>query len=232
MKGSRVPILVVFSLIVVILKLHYEYYHFIFTFVLILLFLFYGVRNKKSKVLNAISIGFIFLNLFVIILPDAFLYKKLFKNWHYWSEEELSLDNFKGKPMMEMDATAAVYPSIIGKFSRAYNYPSSIIFTADNSKNSWIKSYLFTSEDSIVLKNLLKHEKRHLDLTEVFRRKAMDSINKLKFPSVEKKFLVLEYFYNVSDSINDVFDKETEHGVNRLENKKWSNYLDTELGLK
>jgi len=232
LKDFKIPILVFFSIIVIVLKLHYEYYHFVYPLVLISLLFFLGVKKERNGFLKSVSILFLCLNLLVLLLPDTLLYKKLFPNWYYWSEDGLSVSHFKGAPINEMDATAAVYPSMIGKFSRVYNYPSSIIFTTDNHKKSWIKSKLFTDRDTTRLNTLLKHEKRHLDLTEVYRRKAMDSINKLTFPSVEEKYLVLEYFYNVSDSINDVFDLETGHGTKRMENKKWEDYIDTELGHK
>ncbi|RUA11178.1 MAG: hypothetical protein DSY83_16965 [Flavobacteriia bacterium] len=199
---------------------------------MIFLFLFFEIRKRKRGALKSISIFFVGLNLIVFLLPDTFLYKKMFSKWYYWSEEELKIGHFKGEPIEEMDATAAVYPSIVGKFNRIHNYPSSIIFTTDDNKKSWIKAGLFADKDSISLKSLLRHEKRHLDLTEVYRRRAMDSIKKLEFPTIEDKYLVLEYFYNVSDSINDVFDLETSHGTNKKANKKWDEYLDAQLGYK
>ncbi|MEA1784869.1 hypothetical protein U1E44_02085 [Arenibacter sp. GZD96] len=232
MKEFRTAILIIASIIVVILKLHYDYYHFIFPLILVALFYVYEIKNMQNGLLKSISIVFISLNIIVTVLPDALIYKTLFSNWHYWSEKELRKEHFKGEPMEDLNATAAVYPSIIGKFSKVYNFPSSIIFTADNSKNSWIKKELFEEKDSNALKKLLRHEKRHLDLTEVYRRKAMDSIEKLRFPSIEEKYKLIEYYYKISDSINDVFDLETEHGLNPIGNKKWADYLDTQLGLK
>lgn len=217
------------------MKIHFEFYHFLFPLALIfLLASLVTNKSKEERVRKTVSTLFIFLNVAILITPDSFLYKKLFNERYYWTEERIGVEHFQGKVPDGFDETAAVYPAIVGKFSRVYNYPSSIIFTADRNKESWLKLKLFsnTPKSITALENLLNHEKRHLDLTEVFRRKAMDSIEVLSFPSHKEKFRILEYFYNVSDSINDVFDYETGHGVNRLERRKWDNYLDKHLDLK
>tara|TARA_R110002012_G_C11606320_1_gene607781 strand:- start:716 stop:1261 length:546 start_codon:yes stop_codon:yes gene_type:complete len=181
-----------------------------------------------------LAYGLILLNIAIITISDSFIYKQLNSENYFWSEKKLSVSHFKGTPENDVEQTAIVFPSMIGKISRVFNYPTAVMFTADRSQESWIKKDLFSSsqEDKAILEHLINHEKRHLDLTEVYLRIAMDSINKLTFPSYDSKLAILSHYFQVSDSINDVFDNETGHGVNRKSAKKWDDYLDSKLGVK
>tara|TARA_R110002050_G_scaffold125594_5_gene245374 strand:- start:9199 stop:9843 length:645 start_codon:yes stop_codon:yes gene_type:complete len=214
--------------------MHFEYYHFILPIILILLLWRFEVYKRQNGVRKKLAYGLIFINIIIITISDSFIYKQLNNDNYFWSEKKLSVSHFQGTPEDNNEQTAIVFPSMIGKISRVYNYPTAIMFTADRNLESWIKKDLFSSsqEDKATLEHLINHEKRHLDLTEIYRRKAMDSIKKLTFPSYNSKLEILGHYFQLSDSINDVFDNETGHGVNHKISKKWDNYLDYELGMK
>lgn len=174
------------------------------------------------------------LNICILFISDSYLYKKINSDQYYWTEQKLNVTHFKGKPDNTPEHTANVFPSIVGNISRVFNYPSYIILTADKTAKSYINKEIFSNsaEDLKRMDGLLNHEKRHLDITEIYSRKASDSINNLILPSYQLKYDIIEYYYNVSDSVNDVFDKETEHGVNSEAQMKWDNYIDTKLNLE
>jgi hypothetical protein len=173
----------------------------------------------------------IILNISILLIPDSYVYKVLNKDTYFWSEKKLEISHFKGAPQNNNQLMAVVFPSMVGKISRVHNYPGAIMFTSDSNTKSWISSDFLNESKSNqkALRQLLLHEKRHLDVTEVYLRKAMDSIDNLFFPSYENKFQILSHFFHMSDSINNVFDLETKHGIDTEYNKKWDNYVDSEL---
>tara|TARA_R110002051_G_scaffold38993_5_gene82392 strand:+ start:245 stop:766 length:522 start_codon:yes stop_codon:yes gene_type:complete len=162
------------------------------------------------------------------------LYKKINSELYYWTEQKLTVNHFKGKPDNTSEHTATVFPSMVGKISRVYNYPSYVILAADKNNDSWIKKELYSDsvENLKKMDSLLNHEKRHLDLTEIYNRKAIDSIDNLVLPSYQLKYDIVEYFFKISDSVNDEYDKETEHGANSKIQLKWDNYIDSRLHLE
>ena len=234
MKNIILGLLLIISLILIFVKIQFEYYHILLPAILIFALWRFELRNKRSLVRNIIVISILLLNICILILSDSFLYKKINSNQYYWTEHKLKINHFKGKPDNTDEHTAYVFPSMVGKINRVFNYPSYIILTADKNTKSYIKNDIFSNsiEDVERLNGLLKHEKRHLDITEIYSRKASDSINNLILPSYQLKYDIVEYYYNVSDSVNDVFDKETEHGVNSETQMKWDNFIDTKLNLE
>lgn len=233
----KIIILIVFliiSIILVYIKIHFEYYHFLFPLILIYALWWFGLRNERSPGRKVLVSLLLILNICILFLSDSYLYKKINSDKYYWTEQKLKVNHFKGKPDSALRETAVVFPSIVGKISRVFNYPPAIILTADHNNKSWIKKELFmnTNEDLKILSWILNHEKKHLDITEIYSRKAIDSINNLILPSYKLKYDIVEYYYNVSDSINDLFDNETEHSANRNSQRKWDNYIESELNLE
>lgn len=143
---------------------------------------------------------------------------------YFWSEQDLTVSDFKGTPDPESNISAKVFPSIVGKINKVYNYPPAIVFASNESKKSWINTSLFNDSEQHqkILARLLGHEKLHLDITEVYARRAQDSLNKMLFSSAFDKYRTIEYYYQKSDSVQDVFDLETNHGLNEEHNNFWS----------
>jgi len=234
LRNILLGILLFVSIVTALIKIHFEYYHFLMPIILILFLWRLEIYKRPNSVRKSFAYVLIFLNIAIIAISDSFIYKQLNNENYFWSEEKLNISHFQGTPESEKEQTAIVFPSMIGKISRVYNYPTAIMFSADRNQESWIKKDLFSNskEDKTRLEHLINHEKRHLDLTEMYLRKAMDSINSLTFPTYDNKLEILAHYFQVSDSINDVFDYETGHGVNPETSKEWGHYLDSELDLK
>lgn len=217
MDSIRKTILVFVTLVIVGLKLHYEYYNIAFPVIVITLTIIFLSKEKKAIIIVA-------LNTLCILIPDKSIYKVINHGKYFWSEQDLTISDFKGTPDLESRVSAAVFPSIVGKINKVYNYPPAIVFTSNESKKSWIDTSLFNGSEhhQKTLNRLLEHEKLHLDITEVYTRKAQDSLNKMLFSSALKKYRIIEYYYQKSDSIQDVFDLETNHGINEKSDDSWS----------
>ena len=124
-----------------------------------------------------------------------------------------------------------VNPVLVGAISKVYNYPLAILFTSDDIGHSWIDTTSFDNsiEGQKALHNLLEHEKRHLDINEIYTRKAQDSLNKMMFSSHVEKYNVVGHFFRISDSVQSVFDDETGHGTIKASVELWNVHLEQQL---
>lgn len=212
-------------------KLKFEYYNLIFPVILICLLILALKKYNVSKDYKVIFLTLLAINLLCFLMPDATIYK--LKNGHryFWSKEPLNLSHFKIKENVENDTTAMVRPVLVGIISKIYNYPPAILFTSDEIGHSWIDTTAFdnSKEGQKAFRELLEHEKRHLDINEIFTRKAQDSLNKMLLSSHSKKNNVVSYFFRISDSIQSVFDFETGHGTIKSSVKKWNVHLEKKL---
>ncbi|TAI48488.1 hypothetical protein [Flagellimonas allohymeniacidonis] len=184
-----------------------------------------------SKDYKKFFTGLLVLNLICLVTPDRIVYKLRKSDRYFWSEKPLDLSHFRIWENAESDTTAMVHPMITGQISKVYNYPAAVLFTSDEIGKSWIDTASFddSSEDQRALSELLEHEKRHFDITEIYRRKAQDSVNQMIFSSYMEKYKVIEYFFAISDSIQHVFDSESEHGLNAEQSEKWNELMAREL---
>tara|TARA_Y100001968_G_scaffold322253_1_gene357992 strand:+ start:196 stop:402 length:207 start_codon:yes stop_codon:yes gene_type:complete len=64
---------------------------------------------------------------------------------------------------------------------------------------------------------------------EIYVRRAQDSLNKMTYSSYDEKYEVIRHFYEVADSIQSVFDSETDNGTNEQEIEKWNAYIEINL---
>ncbi len=64
---------------------------------------------------------------------------------------------------------------------------------------------------------------------EIYTRKAQDSLNQMVLSTYAEKYDVINYFLKVSDSIQNKFDLDTDHGTIEEENKKWNYLIESEL---
>ena len=219
-----------FTFLVVVFKLSFEYYNFLFPVILICALIFLFKKHKVSKNQNMVIWTLLLINLLCLITPDSTIYK--FKNDRYfWSNAPLTISHFKIIRNIDNDTTAMVNPVLIGAISKVYNYPPAILFTSDDIGGSWIDTSSFDNsiEGQKALHDLLEHEKRHLDINEIYTRKAQDSLNKMIFSSYTEKYNVVSYFFRISDSIQSVFDLETNHGTVKASVEQWNTHLEQQL---
>ena len=174
------------------------------------------------------------MNALCLIAPDKTVYKLRNNKRYYWSEKPLDLSHFRIVENSENDTTAMVRPVVVGAISRVYNYPPAVLFTSDYLGLAWIDTTSFDSskEGREALQVLLEHEKLHLDINEIYKRKAQDSISSMLFYSYDEKYRVVDYFFEISDSIQDIFDRETDHGTIEENNKEWYDLIKKKLKSK
>lgn len=219
-------LLLPFTCFIVWAKIGFEYYNLLFPilsmFTMIVTLKKYGV----SKGYKVVFISTLAINLLCLAVPDKSLYKLRKNHRYFWSEEPLDLSHFKVKRNIENDTVAIVNPIIVGGISKVYNYPPAILITSDYIGRSWIDTTSFddTPESKKALKALLNHEKQHFDIMEIYTREAQDSLNQMIFCSITRKNEVLDYFLKISDSVQNVFDQNTDHGAIEEKNTEW-NYL-------
>ncbi len=92
---------------------------------------------------------------------------------------------------------------------------------------SWVRPTSKTSD-------LLQHEQLHFDISELFARKLRKSLNQIS--SEQLKINPQKTLNNLYKKIEDqrvytqeIFDKESVHGLNRVEEKKWEDRIYAEL---
>ncbi len=189
---------------------------------------------KRHRVFKGCKFVFLFvlaINFLCLVFPDKTLYRLRKNHRYFWSEKPLNLSYFNVRRDIEGDTAAIVNPIIVGGINKFFNYPPAILFTSDYIGRSWInESSLDDSlESKKALKVLLEHEKSHFDIMEIYTRKAQDSLNQMVLSTYAEKYDVINYFLKVSDSIQNKFDLDTDHGTIEEENKKWNYLIESEL---
>ena len=144
----------------------------------------------------------------------------------FWnSNYKLKWDDFKGIPDTTSDGGAATNSGLDFQYKienkNKLTYSISTIFLK---KESWKK----TNINDIAL----KHEQLHFDITEIFKRKLSDTLQKIS----NKKELTKKIIFNIFDfvitemySFQDKYDFETDYGRNDKKQKEWSNKIQKEL---
>lgn len=165
---------------------------------------------------------------------EATLYKvpnyKIHENTIEWSKErKLTWLDFKRKPSSDITPFGAETNCILALKSNTVSLISKPKIKVTNSfycYESWVKTKN--------LKNnvLLEHEQMHFDLSEIYARKLRKIISESKFNTFnlvkETNRLFYEYF-DLNKERQILYDKETKHGTDSLEQNKWKKMIETEL---
>jgi len=215
-------------------KLGFEYYNFLFPVMLICILIILLRNYKAPKGYKVIFLLALAVNLLCLATPDKTVYKLRNNHHYFWSEEPLGLSHFNIRRNIENDTAAIINPMLIGAISRVYNYPPAILFTSYNKDNSWLDTFQFSNsdEDKKLLEQLLKHEKNHLDITEIYTRKAQDSLYHMILASYDQKYEVVKHYFNLSQKTQKSFDAETDNGTVEYEIDKWNKLIIKKLNKK
>jgi hypothetical protein len=101
-----------------------------------------------------------------------------------------------------------------------------IVFVYFNKNGSWVKA---DSSDE-----LLKHERTHFNIAECTARKARKEAQKLSMLNIEDYSIYYKCFkkmLQIDDSINYIYDLETNYGSLDLPQEKWNDKIMMELDL-
>ena len=228
-KRILLPLLF-FTFLTIAFKWGFEYYNLLIPIILICILIFSLKKYRPSKNRIMIIWALFSVNILCLVIPDRAIYK-LKNDRYFWSEAPLEVSHFNIRRNVESDTAATVNPTVIGAISKVYNYPPAILFASDNKEFSWFDISRFTNseEDKELLKQLLEHEKRHLDIMEIYIRRAQDSLSKMVFCSYHQKYEVVEHFFELSEKEQREFDAETENGTIDEKVKKWNKTITEQL---
>lgn len=186
----------------------------IFTAVILVLFLLSSITNQNNNVLTGFHNS-----------------KRQNNDTTYieWSKtRKLAWDDFRGVP--DVGVTGAATNSITKvKIERVYK--DSILLNI---------STIFICQYSWCIKSdrstlLLNHEQKHFDSQEIFSRKIRKVFYSYNFSSsIEyNSFLnqTINKYYSLSNSFDDLYDKETKHGTDLEAQKRWDIKIDSMLNV-
>lgn len=144
------------------------------------------------------------------------------------SSNQLKWSNFKGKPNKSSEFFAMTNSGI------QYSWSSSSDGT--NTKLSFKVNSYFNPDDSWVKKGkqtdeLLNHEQLHFNISELHARSLKSKLNKFEFTD-DFKTEIDSIYTLVRKEENDAqerYDNETNHSLNKEEQKRWNALINTEL---
>lgn len=145
----------------------------------------------------------------------------------YWSYEvKLSWDDFKGKPDPKNNKTALTTAGLSIKTNQTTPNQIEVQIESRFQPNlSWSKD----KENDY----LLMHEQKHFDLVEVYARTARKTLNENKKQAKAKLVKYLEtVFENTQKELKnrqELYDKETDHSRDSLQQVKWNKQINKEL---
>lgn len=163
--------------------------------------------------------------LFLIISLTGFSQKnsKLLKDTLIWSADyELSKSDFQGKAKKGYAGNAATF---IYLYTQENNGEMQFVVEALMSKT---KSALSTNSEY-----MLKHEKGHFDICEIYARKLRQRMQKKDFMKVKNINAEISGMYKqIIEELKeaqDKYDNQTEHSMNMAQQKSWDEKIIIQL---
>jgi len=143
----------------------------------------------------------------------------------YWSAgRKLKWENFKGKPDPGTRLLAMTQAGI------GYEV------ACDNGKLDFKVTCYFNVNDSWAKEKdsdqLLSHEQFHFDITELYARKLRKKLSELSDPcgkNIKELNKIYEANFNECAREQDLYDKETNHSLDREKQKAWEEKIAKEL---
>ncbi|MAN27236.1 MULTISPECIES: DUF922 domain-containing protein [Mesonia] len=148
-----------------------------------------------------------------------------------WSSNKLTWEDFKGKPLRSSPFKANANSGFSYKWSvKTVNDQPEFVYE--------VKSYFYPEEswvkDKKASQQLLAHEQLHFDISELYARKmrkalagfqVSTSITQIK-SSLNKLHRSIE---RERVKTQELYDKETNHGMIPTAQEKWQKFVDTAL---
>ena len=147
-----------------------------------------------------------------------------------WQEDKpLVWKDFKGKPNPNTDAAALTASGISFGFSISKTGNRITGFTADVECIFYPTESWYKIEDANA--HILRHEQLHFDITELHARKFRQQISQLKASSRLRGQLnnLYKEISKASSLMQNLYDEETNHSINKVQQKKWDDYIVAEL---
>ncbi len=168
-----------------------------------------------SKKLSILFLALISLSFFSLQIIEEDRDKSLI----YWDDRPLTWKDFKGKTPKNTEYVAMTHSAIDMLYGGENNNLRFIIETVFYPKSSWQKKKLVND-------HILKHEQGHFDLTEYYSRLLRKDIAAIEFKKVStidaQVTKLFNKYSNQAEKMQDKYDKETNHSIDKEEQAKWN----------
>jgi len=206
------------------LKTPFYYYNLFFHVLLLVAILYFYYKTKKSADPKFMArqkyllLPFVCINLVVLLVPDAWVYKYVNSNKKVWSADKpIEWSDFRAVPDSNSEYVTSVKSDIMYKISEVYNYPQVVASAVMDRDESWTKTTLYAG--------LLKHEQLHFSIAEVYARKYATINNYWPLnPVVIEDSLtkIFDEYY----AVDSIYDSETDHSLNFPEQLEWDKKIE------
>lgn len=148
------------------------------------------------------------------------------ENYIYWNERNtVTWDDFKKVKHLDGQESANIRVAISSEFSYSNDSLMVIIKTYVDPDNSFV----IASDESDYL---LQHEQTHFDIQEIYSRKIrkrmMEQTYTFNTMSSKLNRIFREEMKN-AEKYQDLYDKETNHSINKEKQKEWNKKVKKEL---
>ncbi len=147
----------------------------------------------------------------------------------YFLQRRVNFNDFSSKPNNKSKYAAAIFTSM-GYMANSKMSNDTVIINL-TAKVYQIKgmSWAIAQADNV---NSLNHEQTHFNITQLIAEKFKERLREESLPPQDFdsriQYLYIEYFRKIN-KLQDQYDLETEHGLNREKQIYWENYIKTEL---
>ena len=184
-------------------------------------------RDKLGKTGRSL-VALAALNGVLMLTPDKFLLSFIYLDddsvaWTpklNWNDFDVLDEGKKGEVPDSLDFDATIFSNYTYKRTKMYNYPPAIAVAFMDKSKSYRKEDVGDGD-----KLLLEHEQGHFNLTERSVRMATDSISKLWGRDVAEIDAVFNYFSLERFKEDSIYDAQTNHGLDTLQQVKWTKRL-------
>lgn len=147
-----------------------------------------------------------------------------------WNENrKLTIEDFKGKvPANQGERAATTATGIKYSYSQDNKKIEVLTYAYFDAQKSWIDKSKYTAQ-------LLNHEQRHFDISEIYHRKLKKAINQELKKSKNPQNIIAKRFkeiYGQSVNLQSLYDRETDYGRNIEKQKEYDAKIDAMLKLE
>lgn len=206
-------------------KFWFVYHNSIFQAFIIISFSYLLFKKHKQK-LDGNFLKFTYfilsINIILLFISDEFVYKKIGPNYFKkpYTEEKIQWQDFKKVDSINGGFEATIKTHIGSLTNKAYNYTSAIASAEMDYKNS---NYVEQSD------KLLQHELYHFKITEYMTRKLKIELDNNHFSNELITNRIVKKYKDSLSILQETYDKETNHSVNKRNQKYWEVKIDNWL---
>jgi hypothetical protein len=161
--------------------------------------------------------------LLVLALLACALVKAQTTDIPWTAERRLTWDDFKGRVDRSSNKAAMTDSGISMAVSCDGGVPNATVSCSFSPKRSWLRG-----EGT---PDLLRHERLHFDITELFARKLRKELAAISDCRVlaKKAEAMHSQMFDASSKYQDRYDRETQHGTRPEEQTEWQQRIEKEL---